>query len=107
MGDQKRQQIFEQNQQLWGQHESGAVLGATVFSDLTLEEFQALPIRGLAESAASGLPSVVSMSTMGRLLPPLWTGPPRELLLLLRTKANVDLAGPSPPQVDSKALGSL
>jgi len=56
--DQKRQQIFEQNQQLWGQHESGAVLGATVFSDLTLEEFQALPIRGLTESAASGLPSV-------------------------------------------------
>merc|ERR1712157_478031 len=41
-----------------GQHESGAVLGATVFSDLTLEEFQALPIRGLTESAASGLPSV-------------------------------------------------
>merc|ERR1712226_232724 len=56
--DQKRQQIFEQNQQLWGQHESGAVLSATVFSDLTLEEFQALPIRGRTESAASGLPSV-------------------------------------------------
>merc|ERR1712179_887663 len=56
--DQARQQVFEQNKQLWGQHESGAVLGATVFSDLTLEEFQALPIRGLTESAASGLPSV-------------------------------------------------
>jgi len=56
--DAQRKQIFEQNQQQWGQHESGAILGATVFSDLTLEEFQALNIRGIQSGAASGLPSV-------------------------------------------------
>merc|ERR1712046_548966 len=33
---------------MWGQHESGAILGATVFSDLTLEEFQSLNIRGIS-----------------------------------------------------------
>jgi len=56
--DEQRKQIFEQNQQQWGQHESGAILGATVFSDLTLEEFQALNIRGIKSGASSGLPSV-------------------------------------------------
>jgi cathepsin L len=56
--DQQRQAIFESNKQQWGQHESGAILGATVFSDLTLEEFQALNIRGIKSGAASGLPKV-------------------------------------------------
>jgi len=56
--DQQRAAIFESNKQQWGQHESGAVLGATVFSDLTLEEFQALPIRGLQTSGDLGLPKV-------------------------------------------------
>jgi C1A family cysteine protease len=56
--DAERKQIFESNKQLWGQHESGAVLGATVFSDLTLEEFQALPIRGFKQNGNSGLPSL-------------------------------------------------
>merc|ERR1712205_137846 len=37
---------------------SGAELGPTVFSDLTLGEFQALPIRGIKSGAASGLPKV-------------------------------------------------
>merc|ERR1711998_150896 len=32
--------------------------GATVFSDLTLEEFQALNIRGITSGASSGLPKV-------------------------------------------------
>jgi len=56
--DAQRQQIFESNKQQWGQHESGAVLGATVFSDLTLEEFQQLNIRGIKPEAASGLPKL-------------------------------------------------
>jgi cathepsin L len=56
--DQERMQIFEDNKQMWGAHESGAELGPTAFSDLTLEEFQALPIRGLAPGAKSGLPKV-------------------------------------------------
>jgi len=56
--DQERKQIFEQNQQMWGQHESGAILVATVFSDLTLEEFQQLNIRGIASGASAGLPKV-------------------------------------------------
>merc|ERR1711939_52719 len=43
---------------VWGQHESGAILGATQFSDLTLEEFQALPIRGFAASKKSDLPNL-------------------------------------------------
>merc|ERR1712179_356173 len=56
--DQTRQQVFEQNKQMWGKHESGAVLGATVFSDLTLEEFQQLRIRGLNAGAKADLPNL-------------------------------------------------
>ena len=56
--DQQRMEIFESNKQMWGPHESGAELGPTVFSDLTLEEFQQLPIRGISSGAASGLPKV-------------------------------------------------
>jgi len=56
--DQQKQQVFESNKAQWGQHESGAILGATVFSDLTLEEFQQLDIRGFSGSAAQGLPKV-------------------------------------------------
>jgi len=56
--DSQRAAIFEANKQHWGQHESGAVLGATIFSDLTLEEFQALPIRGLQSTKNSALPSL-------------------------------------------------
>jgi cathepsin L len=56
--DEQRKQVFESNKQQWGQHESGAVLGPTVFSDLTLEEFQQLNIRGIKAGAASGLPKV-------------------------------------------------
>jgi len=56
--DQQRQQVFEANKQQWGPHESGATLGATVFSDLTLEEFQQMNIRGIASEAAQGLPKV-------------------------------------------------
>merc|ERR1712179_876755 len=56
--DQARQQVFEQNKQMWGKHESGAVLGATVFSDLTLEEFQQLRIRGLNAGAKADLPNL-------------------------------------------------
>jgi cathepsin L len=56
--DQERQQIFESNKQQWGQHSSGAILGATVFSDLTLEEFQQLNIRGIKSGAAQGLPNL-------------------------------------------------
>merc|ERR1712032_1397175 len=44
--------------QQWGQHESGAVLGATQFSDLTLEEFQALPIRGFVPAADMDMPKL-------------------------------------------------
>jgi C1A family cysteine protease len=54
----KRQAIFEENKKVWGQHESGAILGATPFSDLTAEEFAQLPIRGLKTAANSGLPKV-------------------------------------------------
>jgi len=56
--DQQRQQVFEANKQMWGQHESGATLGATIFSDLTLEEFQQMNIRGISSGAAQGLPKV-------------------------------------------------
>jgi len=55
--DAQRKVNFEENRKVWGEHESGAILGATMFSDLTLEEFQALPIRGFAQGA-SGLPKV-------------------------------------------------
>jgi len=54
--DATRKANFEANKQLWGEHESGAVLGATQFSDMTLEEFQALPIRGLAPGLYADLP---------------------------------------------------
>merc|ERR1719454_299725 len=54
----EREAIFESNKAMWGEHESGAILGPTVFSDLTLEEFQQLPIRGISSGAASGLPKV-------------------------------------------------
>jgi C1A family cysteine protease len=54
--DVKRKGIFESNKAMWGEHESGAILGATQFSDLTLEEFQALPIRGYAASMKTDLP---------------------------------------------------
>jgi cathepsin L len=53
-----RKAAFEENKKMWGQHESGAVLGATVFSDLTLEEFQQLNIRGFKKGSDSGLPSL-------------------------------------------------
>jgi len=53
-----RKAIFEQNKQQWGQHESGAILGATQFSDLTLEEFQALPIRGFVPAADMDMPKL-------------------------------------------------
>jgi C1A family cysteine protease len=56
--DEERAQIFESNKAMWGEHESGAILGATMFSDLTAEEFAALPIRGFQAGAASGLPKV-------------------------------------------------
>lgn len=63
--DAERKAIFENNKQMWGQHESGATLGATVFSDLTLAEFQALSIRGLSSGAASGLPKVGELKYEG------------------------------------------
>jgi C1A family cysteine protease len=56
--DQERMQIFESNKAMWGEHESGATLGPTVFSDLTLEEFQAMPIRGLAPGLKTDLPNL-------------------------------------------------
>jgi cathepsin L len=46
------------NKKMWGEHESGAVLGATQFSDMTLEEFQALPIRGYSTSMKTDLPNL-------------------------------------------------
>jgi C1A family cysteine protease len=55
--DAKKAAVFEQNKQMWGQHESGAILGATIFSDLTLEEFQQMPIRGFGKGG-NGLPKV-------------------------------------------------
>jgi cathepsin L len=54
--DETRMAIFESNKAMWGEHESGAVLGATQFSDMTLEEFQALPIRGLNAGLYADLP---------------------------------------------------
>jgi len=56
--DSQRAQVFESNKAEWGQHSSGAILGATVFSDLTLEEFQQLNIRGISSGASQGLPKV-------------------------------------------------
>jgi cathepsin L len=56
--DEARMAIFDSNKAMWGEHESGAVLGATQFSDMTLEEFQAMPIRGFASSSTMGLPKV-------------------------------------------------
>jgi len=55
--DAKRAAIFEDNKQLWGQHSSGAILGATEFSDVTAAEFAAMPIRGLV-GKGNGLPQV-------------------------------------------------
>jgi C1A family cysteine protease len=54
--DSKREAVFDANKKLWGEHESGAVLGATVFSDITLEEFQALNIRGINAAMKTDLP---------------------------------------------------
>merc|ERR1712054_424781 len=50
---------FEENQKLWGEHESGAILGPTIFSDMTHEEFKAANIRGLKDASQYGdLPSL-------------------------------------------------
>jgi len=53
-----RKGIFESNKGVWGEHESGAILGATHFSDLTLEEFQALNIRGFKTGSDLGFPKL-------------------------------------------------
>jgi len=66
--DVKRKQIFEANKQQWGPHESGAVLGATLFSDLTLEEFQQMNIRGISGAAHEGLPKVGEHEYNGEVL---------------------------------------
>jgi hypothetical protein len=50
--DEQRKQVFESNKQQWGQHESGAVLGPTVFYDITIEELHQLNIRGHKSGAA-------------------------------------------------------
>merc|ERR1711937_306566 len=47
-----------ENKKLWGQHSSGAILGATVFSDLTAEEFAAQNIRGLNMGLKGDLPNL-------------------------------------------------
>merc|ERR1712232_788194 len=44
---------------------SGAILGATAFSDLTLEEFPALPIRGFAASMKTDLPNLGTYEAVG------------------------------------------
>merc|ERR1719321_1224312 len=54
----ERKAIFESNQKMWGKHESGAVLGATEFSDLTLDEFQQLNIRGFNAAMKRDLPNL-------------------------------------------------
>jgi cathepsin L len=54
----ERQAIFESNKLKWGEDASGAILGATYFSDWTLEEFQAAPIRGLAPGLKTDLPNL-------------------------------------------------
>jgi len=56
--DQMRMGIFEENKKLWGPHESGAELGDTQFSAMTLEEFQQMPIRGLAPGLKTDLPNL-------------------------------------------------
>jgi cathepsin L len=56
--DNSRKAIFESNKAQWGEHESGAILGATAFSDMTLDEFQQMNIRGFAPSADLGLPKL-------------------------------------------------
>jgi C1A family cysteine protease len=56
--EEERKAIFESNKEMWGEHESGAVLGATQFSDLTLEEFQSMPIRGYAPGLKTDLPNL-------------------------------------------------
>jgi len=53
--DEQRMQIFESNKQQWGEKD-GVTLGATQFSDMTLEEFQQLPIRGLNPGLKADLP---------------------------------------------------
>jgi len=55
--DSERKEIFETNKKAWGES-NGVTLGATIFSDLTLEEFQALPIRGLSSAVKSDLPNL-------------------------------------------------
>jgi C1A family cysteine protease len=57
--DEQRMAIFEENKQMWGEHESGAVLGATQFSDLTAQEFaDYTAIRGFVPAENQGLPKV-------------------------------------------------
>merc|ERR1711988_1793155 len=56
--EEQRKANFMANKKMWGEHESGAVLGATQFSDMTLEEFQALPIRGYSTSMKTDLPNL-------------------------------------------------
>jgi len=55
--DAERKEIFESNKALWGPHESGAVLGATIFSDLTPDEFASANIRGLNTAMKTDLPN--------------------------------------------------
>merc|ERR1719231_2175073 len=50
-------------------------MGPNQFSDLTLEEFQALPIRGFVKSSERGWPT--SASTWMVKLQPVWTGAQR------------------------------
>jgi C1A family cysteine protease len=56
--DEERKSIFEENKKVWGEHESGAILGATQFSDLTHAEFQKLNIFGFKASSDMGLPKL-------------------------------------------------
>ena len=102
----ERKAIFESNKASWGEHESGAVLGATQFSDMTLEEFQAMPIRGLATGLMADLPYLGAHEITPMLIPlQPSTGCLRVLSPQSRTRANADLAGPSPPLAVSKVLG--
>merc|ERR1712160_164352 len=81
--------------------------GVNQFSDLSLEEFQALPIRGLIASAKSGLPKVGVHEYNGETLPPPSIGSPRVPSPQSRTRASVALAGHSLPQVALKVRGKL
>merc|ERR1711865_157147 len=57
--DAQRAAVFEDNKQMWGEHESGAILGATQFSDLTADEFKDYTaIRGFIPAENTGLPKV-------------------------------------------------